>query len=189
MKLIGFNGQMGVGKSTAIKVLREQGKTCYLIKFAGPLYEIQEFIYDRIREVYQRPSTFVKDRKLLQWIGTEWGRGTIRDSLWVDLWKAETKYAQENYPGAIIVCDDVRFDNEAHTIKSIGGTVVQIVRDDSTKHADGGTGIINHASEAGISAALVDHTISNNGTLEDFTASLCELYKQLGVGQGENEAA
>jgi dephospho-CoA kinase len=85
MKLIAFTGQMGSGKSTAVSTLREfADNPVHNIKFAQTLYDIQNYIYERIESVYKRPEDFIKDRKLLQWIGTEWGRGTISESLWVD---------------------------------------------------------------------------------------------------------
>lgn len=184
MRLIGFNGGMGVGKSTAIEFLRASGDIVSLVKFAQPLYDMQEYIYSRISSVYYLPSTFVKDRKLLQWLGTDWGRTTIRESIWVDLWKAEVRRIEKLY-GGLIVCDDVRFDNEADAVHSIGGTVVQIVADNAQGRITTANGIQNHSSESGINPRSVDFIIQNNGTLEEFKMSLCELVKQFGVGQGE----
>lgn len=179
-KLIGFSGGYGVGKSTAIQLLKEAvsyGTPFRLVKFAQPLYDIQEMVYNRISSVYERPADFKKDRTLLQWLGTDWGRGTISESLWIDIWRAEAK--QRLGLNAMVVCDDCRFDNEAEAIHELGGIVIRITRDDGAKHAEGGTGIQNHASEAGLRACNIDYTIANNGSLEDFKNSLSKLYKQL----------
>lgn len=181
-RVIGFSGGYGVGKSTAIDLLAttfgldEPGKLC-LVKFAAPLYAMQEDIYQRIIQVYKRPPDFKKDRKLLQWLGTDWGRDTISQTVWVDLWKADATFALKM--DSTVVCDDCRFDNEAETVKSLGGIVIKITRVDAAAHAQGGTGIANHASEAGVNPSLVDYTIENNGTLEEFKNSLCELYKRI----------
>lgn len=178
--IIGFSGGMGVGKSTAVNVLRANtDRPVYLIKFAQPLYDMQELIYNRIRPVYERPESFVKDRKLLQWLGTEWGRDTISKTLWVDLWKARAGQVFFDNPRSIIVCDDVRFDNEAETIKGAGGQVVLLTAKGSADRAFGGEGIKQHSSEAGIDGKYVDHHVDNSGTLDNFKAKLCVLYRDL----------
>lgn len=178
VKLIGFTGTMGAGKSTAIETLLESDLTVghYNIKFAQPLYDIQELVYKRIERTYQRPDSFVKDRKLLQWLGTDWGRDTIRESIWVDLWQEEVKYAQENYSWATITCDDVRFDNEADRFKSLGGVLIKLVRD-NTNVLHGG--VSNHKSEAGVNSKFIDFTVENNGTLEQFKSSLTKVYQEI----------
>lgn len=172
--LIGFNGNMGVGKSTAIQALKDHvfPREVHLVKFAQPLYDMQEFIYRRISSVHTRPASFIKDRKLLQWLGTDWGRDTISQSLWVSIWKAEVQAIRERSPGAIIVCDDVRFDNEAEVLKAMGGLIIKIERPDNTAHAQGGVGIVGHKSEAGVSAALIDFTVRNDSTIESFERQL-----------------
>jgi hypothetical protein len=184
--LIGFNGTMGVGKSTAVNLLSATaGSPVVLVKFAQPLYDMQEVVYDRIRSVYRRPSTFVKDRKLLQWLGTDWGRDTISKTLWVDLWKARVKAVQQEFSKAIVVCDDVRFDNEGEALTELGGLVVRITSDRAGDRIDTKAGIANHASEAGIAEKYLFRTIANNGTIDEFKESLSKLYQELGVGQSE----
>ncbi len=169
--IIGFNGSMGVGKSTAIEAIRGLGSPVALVKFAGPLYEIQELIYDKISPVYTRPDTFIKDRKLLQWIGSDWARETISKTVWVDLWKAKVREYERN--GApIIVCDDVRFDNEAEAIHSVGGLVVKLTGPSRCAQ----DGIASHSSEAGIDPNLVDKVIPNNGDLAAFKAAIAHFY-------------
>lgn len=63
-------------------------------------------------------------RYAMQTLGTEWGRRTICDDLWVRLWLA-------NMPERGCICDDVRFINEARALKNSGGKLICIVR--STK--------------------------------------------------------
>ena len=176
MTLIGFTGSMGSGKSTAIECLKEiQVKQVSNIKFAQPLYDIQEAIYSIIKTVHQRPSTFIKDRKLLQWLGTEWGRDTISKTLWIDLWKRDVEYLQQNYPSRIIVSDDVRFENEVDTVKSLGGYIIKI-ESNKDRIVKEGTG---HSSELGISSEKIDYIIENNGTLDDLKTSLLTLNSKL----------
>lgn len=171
MKLIAFSGAMGSGKSTAIKMLGQlyDGGTVN-VKFAQPLYDIQEAIYDRISIAYQRPEDFVKDRKLLQWLGTDWGR-SIDERLWVRLWKDAVCDPKNVYADAIITCDDCRFDNEAKAVKELGGFVVKVISD-KTRIEKVNTG---HASEAGISNEYVDAIIDNSGDLDQLRESLLSL--------------
>lgn len=178
MRLIAFNGGYGSGKSTAIRILKEEYspfKITTTVKFAEVLYEMQEVLYKMIEPVYYRPDDFIKDRKLLQFLGTEFGR-SLDKNLWVKLWIDKVKSFPNHYT---IVCDDCRFDNEAEAVKALGGVIIRIDRPDNGAHAQGGTGITNHASEQGINPALIDYTIVNNGTLEEFKDSLCKVLEQI----------
>lgn len=178
-RLIAFTGSMGVGKSTAIETLLPLVVGHYNIKFAQPLYDMQEFIYERIARAYTRPETFVKDRKLLQWLGTEWGRNSISLTLWGDLWEKEVNNAMENYPWATITCDDARFDNEAKRIKDMGGVLIRLTSDRNFDRITTANGIKGHASEAGVAEKYIDYTVENNGTIEEFQAALRKVYEQI----------
>ncbi len=181
IRLIGFNGGMGVGKSTAVdevvRYARLNGSDARLIKFAGVLYDIQAFMYQQIAPVYRRPADFTKDRKLLQWIGTEWGRDTISKTLWVDLWKAATVHAIDNK--WLVVCDDVRFDNEADIIHELGGKVIKITSERTAERIDVNAGIANHKSEAGIDPTKVDAHLRNDSTLAEFQQAIRQTLAQL----------
>lgn len=179
--IIAFTGDMGVGKSTAIKILSDHlyDKPLTLVKFAQPLYDIQEYAYQRIEGAYKRPETFIKDRKLLQWLGTEWGRDSLSASLWVDVWKADAE--DKLFKGYQVACDDVRFDNEAETIKSMGGKIILITSNKTHDRIDTSTGIKAHPSETGISRHLIDAHVDNNGTYEQFVQKLIETFEYFRV--------
>lgn len=186
MILIAFTGQMGSGKSTAIETLRgwsaPLGAGFANVKFAGTLYELQEKIYDAVSPVYQRPKDFVKDRKLLQWLGTEWGR-SLSENLWVDLWKAKVgqiaSYFLEHDTEGFITCDDVRFDNEAQAVKDMGGYIIHIHTDRNKERITTANGIKNHASEAGIDSKYLDFSVSNNDTVIEFREKLTKIFEQI----------
>lgn len=177
--IIGLTGRMGTGKSTAINAIRKLKDLPYTpvfnVKFAAPLYEMQEHIYEMIKPVYKRPVDFIKDRKLLQWLGTEFGRNSISETIWVDLWTAEVRKLQSESPRSIIVCDDVRFDNEAETVHKLGGHIVQIVSDKSDNRIDTRAGLAQHASEAGINPKSVDYIVTNNETVLEFDLAIRNL--------------
>lgn len=184
--IIGFSAGMGAGKSTAIEYLKEYLKLWQCtenvlnVKFAQPIYDIQEFAYKRIEKVHKRPADFVKDRKLLQWIGTEWGRDSISKTLWVDEWKAEAQKYLYAFDGTrIVTCDDVRFDNEAEVLQKMGGFVIRIECDRALNRIGTANGIANHASEAGVARQYISHVVSNNGTLEDFKKNLQTVFDEI----------
>lgn len=185
MKIIGITGKMGSGKSTLIECLYDvqQSNEIRILKFAAPLYDMQHMLYNRISSVYKKPEGFIKDRKLLQWLGTDWGRDTISSTLWTDLWKtqvANIEFSERaNYKTHLIVSDDVRFDNEAEVIKSLGGIVIEIRSDKVSERID--TSGSSHKSEAGIDYKYIDAIIENNGTIQDLKDSLLTLNSLLGL--------
>lgn len=181
MKLIAFTGSMGAGKSTAI----EQLKTLFdgpvtNVKFAQPLYDMQEAVYERVKPTYVRPLSFIKDRRLLQLLGVEWGRTVLGSNIWVDLWKQDVSNLTFGDPtDRIITCDDCRFDNEAEAIRALGGFVVQVTSDKTL--IDKTTGVKSHASEQGVDPRYIDAIIENNGSVEDLRESLMELNNTFGI--------
>lgn len=173
-RLIAFCGVMGSGKSTAIKCLKDiQHAPITLHKFAQTLYDIQEDIYWRISPVHTRPDDFVKDRKLLQWLGTEWGRETIDKDLWTKLWFRNVKTILEEYPNYFVVCDDLRFDNEAVLVKNLGGIIIKIDSDKANQRID--TNLSGHKSESGVNLSYIDYIIENNGSIDDLKTSLLSI--------------
>lgn len=177
MKLIAFTGKMGSGKSTAIQIFKDLYLEKKVIehKFAQPLYDMQEYIYRRLEPAYVRPDNFVKDRKLLQWLGTEFGRN-LKESLWVDLWKE--KVAKSTNVDAVL-CDDCRFDNEAKTVKEMGGKIIMLISAETNNRIDTKDGIPNHKSEQGVDQKYVDFVVDNRYSLTMFKANLEEIFNQI----------
>lgn len=174
MNLLAFTGKMGAGKSTAIEIYREMypDKSIVLVKFADPIYDIQDAAYARIASVYERPAGFVKDRKFLQWIGTEWGRG-LSQSLWRDIWKMGATWCLSN--GYDVVCDDIRFDNEAEAVVEMGGKIIEIQAPDSQSRITTANGLSAHSSENGINPRFVSKVVLNDGNIMDFKNKLTDV--------------
>lgn len=169
MKIIAFTGPMGSGKSTAVKILKGLTSDLELVKFAQPLYDIQEYVYSRVGKVYTRPENFIKDRKLLQFLGTEWGR-SLSSTLWIDLWKKEVTKVK-CLTNSIVVNDDLRFDNEAEAVKSLGGIIIKL-QTSKSRIEKINTG---HASESGIDLKYVDYLINNDGDIDDLQTELLTI--------------
>lgn len=96
-------------------------------------------------------------REVLQKLGTDVGRNLIHDNVWVDA--TIGRIEREGNTDANIVFTDTRFPNEAEAVRSRGGYVVRMERDD--------IGPVNdHPSETSLDDYDFDATVYNNGTLE-----------------------
>lgn len=116
-------------------------------------------------------------RQLMQTLGTEWGRDHIDVDVWLNCMTARIHQYDDavthGYKGSFVIVTDARFDNEAQALKDRhDAIVVQVVRDDAPDQVGEG----DHTSELGISPALIDYTIKNNGDME---ALLDEVYTVL----------
>jgi hypothetical protein len=159
--IIGLSGKLKSGKSEAAKKLHHRGFT--IVKFAGALKQMmtvigltQEEIEGNLKELPCELLCGKSPRWAMQSIGTDWGRDMIGKDFWVNVWKRHV----ESYHGAVpVVADDVRFQNEADAIRSLGGIVVRIVRPNLEI-------VSGHASEA--IDFKSDMTIQNDGTLDGF---------------------
>ncbi len=104
-------------------------------------------------------TNYPEIRRLLQVMGTEVGRDLIYPAIWID--GVRNKMRNGDY-----VITDVRFANEAEMIRSLrGGVLVKIIRD--------GVGPVNtHSSDSGLPDDMFDVIINNDGSLEQFLASV-----------------
>ena len=103
-------------------------------------------------------------RRLLQRLGTEAGRQTLWDSVWIDAAFAGL------LEDAKVVVSDVRFPNEADAIKARGGEVWRVSR--------AGIGPANdHASETSLDNYLFDRLVYNDGSLETYRDNIRSIYE------------
>lgn len=133
------------------------------------------------------PPCAIDGRTFFQRYGTESHRDIFGYDFWVDRllplgyatpvipkwWDSFIEIIDYNSSVAadIAVITDVRFENEALRIKQHGGEIWEIVRPVA---ASGDS----HPSESGLSADLVDHTINNDGTLDDFAEQIKALIER-----------
>jgi hypothetical protein len=166
--IIGFSGPMGAGKSTAARMLtgferRSFGRPLKQMLVALMRHadispgEIERRLYGDMKEEII-PVFGVSARRLMQTLGTEWGRDLIDPDIWVKVATAGLT------PRSKVVFDDVRFENEAAAIRALKGVVVMITR--------GGKTLNEHRSEAGV---LPDYTIVNAGTMDEMGQALWSL--------------
>ena len=122
---------------------------------------VDEYGWDGYKETIWGPEI----RRLLQRLGTEAGRQTLWDSIWIDA--ALTGHD----PDARLVVTDARFINEFDAVISRGGYVWRVDRE--------GVGPANnHASETeAICYDKFSLHIQNNGTLEDLRSVVKKEYE------------
>jgi len=159
--IIGLTGKKQSGKSTVARILCENFNFVEF-SFAGPMRVMlssigfeepkdKELIDDRFGFSY---------RQAMQSLGTEWGR-KLNPDLWLNLMK-------ENITDKNIVISDVRFENEAEYIRSVG-KLVHIQRD---------TGVVDsHISEQGITPLINEDVIYNDYTINDLYNRMFNLIK------------
>jgi len=176
IRIIGFSGRAGAGKSTAARRLVE-AHGFVRRPFAGPLKDMLRALLraQGASEPYvaealdgarkEAPSAFLAGctpRQAMQTLGTEWGRALSAD-FWLEAWR-NTLPAE-----ARIVVDDVRFANEAAAIAELGGEVWRIERPGAG--LEGAAAL--HASERGDFAA--DGAILNAGSRSEFFEAVARL--------------
>lgn len=160
--LIGITGQARAGKDTIGDHLIRQHKFQRL-SFAAPLkaaaYEMTKCwdnfdLYGDNKEVVHE-DIGVSPREFLQKLGTEFGRSINKD-LW--LMVAETTYAA--MPEENVVITDVRFENEAQWVRSMGGVIWHVERP-----MIGIPSVREHSSESGIEPGAGDVLLRNNSSI------------------------
>jgi hypothetical protein len=161
-KLIGVTGRAGSGKSLVASMVGGM-----VIQLADPLYAALSVMLG-LPEVLLRDRQFKErtiewlgksPRQMLQTLGTEWGRDSVRKDVWLQLCQRRIETLRSHGAGPIVIAD-VRFDNEAAMIRSSGGQVWHVRRPEADEAG------VEHTSEAGIQALDGDRIIANDGTIE-----------------------
>lgn len=178
MKLIGLAGAKSSGKSTVRSYL-VRTYNCTPLRFAEPLknmfrafladllytpdaQEIERYVEGDLKEA-ELPGLGVTAREFMQLLGTEFGRDTIHEDLWVKIQERRVKHmlTAEQTP----VFEDVRFYNERSMIKRHGGKIIRIDRP-GLKSED------THVSEQTIPA---DFVVVNDGSIEELERKIMRI--------------
>ena len=166
--VIGFTGAAGSGKDTAADVLQQ---ACRFLKlsFAEPLYEMVSIVtrtpVDLLKTRAGKEVTLdrigVSPRKMLQTLGTEWGREMVSPDIWIKNLDGRLSAIDRRTGLLGLVIPDVRFQNEVDYIHELGGEVWRIDRIYNPNAISSG-----HSSE--LPPLGVDDLIVNHGTIETF---------------------
>lgn len=182
MALIGLMGTKSSGKTTSAAYLTqkyqfvERSFADCLKSVCKELFLLEpEQLYDNIQKESPDPRWFnCTPRKMLQFIGTDLLRNNLDQimpglgkNIFVHHFKLWYQKELSKNPKLHVVVSDVRFQNEADFIKSLGGTIIKITRfrsDDS------------HASETEMANIdNYDYSIDNTGSLEDLQIRLSAI--------------
>lgn len=169
---IGFCGILTSGKSVSARAVQFLLTPFYDVKICSFAYDVKRIAY----EFGWDGEKDAKGRKLLQFIGTEVGRG-YDANLWVKyaLKRMSATFIDINKENNIVVFDDVRFINEVEWIKNNKGIIIR-VEDNKSKNADE----IDHDSERGVPEQFVDFTIRNNYNIFHLMSQLYAILNRLG---------
>lgn len=167
--VIGLCGRKRSGKTTIAKYLQEKYKFARA-NFATPIYMMNELLLryqglseERIQYLVHgagRDTEIVPElgwktcRYFQQTIGTDWGRGCMHDSLWVNACISTGIFSNEN-----VVVENVRFLEEADRIRKLGGLIIRIIRPDNDNEDQ-------HRSEQESETIITDFVINNDSTIE-----------------------
>lgn len=165
-RLIGLTGYARSGKSTVAAILR-QAHAFHEISFAEPIRDFTKLLLnytaDDLEAKKETPIAWldgVTPRRMMQTLGTEWGRQLIHPEIWIRVAMHEAKACMAE-GGSDVVISDVRFANEAKAIREAGGQIWRIYRDITEPKP----GEVLHPSESQVGTIPFDGFISNNGTL------------------------
>ena len=144
-------GKKGSGKSTLAKhltesfyesLIMEDAETikmadtlkdmCRLfLKDAGFNEEMVERMIEGDIKEERIPYYDFTPRRMMQTLGTQWGRDCLKPSIWRDIWENRVNASESS-----IICDDVRFDNEVIRAEEMGFKLVRIVSPDTEQNSD-----------------------------------------------------
>jgi hypothetical protein len=162
----------GCGKSTVAGILASQGYE--IVPFAEPMKRMIVALLLRagysMGDAFQYVSVAKHEplkllpgeptaRRLLQTLGTEWGRDCIDSNFWVDLWANQAQQREK------VAVDDMRFVNEVAVVRKLGGQIWEVQR-------PGFKPDTSHRSEGGLPGVEFDRVIVNDGTVDDLVGKV-----------------
>lgn len=176
--IIAFTGKQFSGKTTATNIVKNivegSGRATRVIKFADPLYDMQNYCYDRL--MLTRPKT--KDRPLLQFLGADHFRKINKD-IFLECFEREVKTSRLFSTDTIILNDDVRYDNEAELITKLGGVIIKVEASEEDRASRGEIIGGNHSSEAGIDTSFIHASLYNTKDVASFEKNVQYLLEIL----------
>lgn len=173
MKLIAFTGLPRSGKDTAADyIVATYGFRRF--QYSEPLKQAAAVLLNRPVEQMRGADGFDREAVMTEWgFSVRWflqvlGTECMRDCVRKDFWVQHMRNTLAGVDRAVIT--DLRFENEAALVRSLGGIVVQVWRPGVVASA--------HTSDAGV---IADTTIFNGGTVLDLKQSADTLVREYGL--------
>lgn len=180
--IIGLSGSAGTGKSTLANILvTRYGFT--RLSFADPLKRMLRVIMLDYGYTNEQASRYIDGdlkeepcpaldgklgRSAQQTLGTEWGRDTVSQKLWVNLLLARIDALSPDQNKVVV--DDVRMDNEAAALVYSGMSLNPIYRMFPSSPAHRAPSA--HRSERGLLPGFVTADIVHDFSLASLEAEL-----------------
>jgi hypothetical protein len=165
VNLLALSGPAGCGKNTLADLLPGYVQ----VSFAAPIKAMlaavgvecdgDRSLRDEVLDGFGRTP-----RYLMQTLGTEWGRETVCENIWVNIAQktcAECKRRRQD-----VVLTDLRFPNEATMVREMGGVVVGILRKSLP---------VSYLHSSEHQRVECDHYITNDGDPRDMLSQLEKL--------------
>lgn len=178
---LGLVGPKHSGKTTAAEYLvHELGYR--KIALADPLKNIAVDMINTFNEAQGLPlinRAFLDEHKdevfvpFLQWLGTNYGRKFLRTpDRWINRFLHDSYSSPEP-----VVCDDIRFPNEADSLRESGFLIVKLVRDEgerqeSLRRSGVSADVHSHASETELENIVPDVIIYTDHGVERLCAAV-----------------
>jgi hypothetical protein len=183
--VVGITGKARSGKDTLASIIQEHlqpyAVVVHKLSMASPMktmvshlfwhmgYDAEEAIVSMVdgelKEVIVEGIN-ASPRKILQTLGTDWGRNMIHEDLWIECMKGMVNaYEGDLDIPRIVLIPDIRFDNEAEKLCDI---VIRIERKDAGE-------IRKHASENGVDDQFVHYTIFNDDSIKALEVNAMDL--------------
>jgi hypothetical protein len=175
MKIIGFAGRIGSGKTLAASMIPD----AHCLQWADPIYRglaamlsiPDEVLRDRAQKerFLDVGGLDVVPRDLLRTLGTEWGRELVHPDIWVRLTMRRIETLHETVEATTFAICGTRFPNEVEAIRERGGEVWWIDR----PGLDAG----DHASDRQIGPNDCDRVLVNAAGPDELRAAVLAAWR------------
>lgn len=183
-----ISGKQGSGKTSLAKNLRDyygvkHGWSVYRKRFADPLYHLHDLIWSYMGPHAAQPKP--KDGRLLQLLGTEWGRKTLGEQVWVNILVDEIKsivrmHVKEKRPNFLITIEDARFENELHAFPEALRIRLECPPEIRKARCEAWREDASHPSEVGLDQASFDYYLNTHeACLESVTEHTIQLIEHV----------
>ena len=180
LPIIGIAGHARAGKDTVAQFIREE-YLAMTYAFAEPLKAmlralgLDEQDLNGWRKEEINHEFYASPRHMMQTLGTEWGRDSINENIWVIAAAKRIQHLSQVQPDTTIIVTDVRFENEADFIRK-HGFLIHIER--PIQRIDGST----HRSENPIRInEAEDSVIVNDGDLEQLREEALRIASAISI--------
>lgn len=188
-QIVLLSGKQGSGKTTLQKELIRQchnrpGWRAVTLNFADPIRKMHDYCRGVLQDAHVQlpPTTLQKDGNLMQLLGTEWGRNTIDQEVWVRVFMGEItniahRLGAANAPEHLVIINgDCRFENEFNCLGSALRVRLECPRESRKQRAEMWRANDTHPSETGLDdyalARKFDLALDTNAQALDECATL-----------------